>query len=88
MPTCKEKGLDVQYQMLRVFMLPGKVAPEVTKYYTTLLQKVVATPEWKEYVTKNALKSTVMVGDQLRDYLGKDEQNHRQIMKAAGFMAP
>ena len=87
-PTCKEKGLDVQYQMLRVFMLPGKVQPEVTKYYTQLLQKVVATPDWKEYVTKNALKSTVMVGDELRNYLGKDEQNHRQIMKAAGFMAP
>jgi putative tricarboxylic transport membrane protein len=86
-PTCKEKGLDVQYQMLRVFMLPGKVAPEVAKYYTDLMMKVVATPEWKEYVAKNALKSTVMVGEPLRAYLGRDEQNHRQIMKAAGFMA-
>jgi putative tricarboxylic transport membrane protein len=86
-PTCKEKGLDVQYQMLRVFMLPGKVAPEVTKYYTELLQKVVATPEWKAYVEKNALKSTVMVGEELRAYMGKDEQAHREIMKAAGFLA-
>jgi tripartite-type tricarboxylate transporter receptor subunit TctC len=86
-PTCKEKGLDVQYQMLRVFMLPGKVAPEVTKYYTDLLLKVVATPEWKAYVEKNALKSTVMVGDELRTYMGKDEQAHREIMKAAGFLA-
>ncbi|WLI91777.1 tripartite tricarboxylate transporter substrate binding protein [Massilia sp. R2A-15] len=86
-PTCKEKGLDVQYQMLRVFMLPGKVPAEVTKYYTELLQKVVATPEWKAYVEKNALKSTVMVGDELRAYMGKDEQAHREIMKAAGFLA-
>jgi tripartite-type tricarboxylate transporter receptor subunit TctC len=87
-PTCKEKGLDVQYQMLRVFMLPAKVPTEVTKFYTNLMQKVVVTPEWKEYVTKNALKPTVMVGEELRAYLGKDEQNHRQIMKAAGFVAP
>jgi putative tricarboxylic transport membrane protein len=87
-PTCKEKGLDVQYQMLRVFMLPGKVAPDVTKFYTELLQKVVATPEWKAYVEKNALKSTVLVGDELRTYMGKDEQAHREIMKAAGFLAP
>ena len=87
-PTCKEQGLDVQYQMLRVFLLPGKVPAEVTKYYTELLQKVVATPEWKAYVEKNALKNTVMVGDELRTYLGKDEQNHREIMKAAGFLAP
>jgi tripartite-type tricarboxylate transporter receptor subunit TctC len=87
-PTCKEKGLDVQYQMLRVFMLPGKMPAEVTKYYTELLQKVVATPEWKAYVDKNALKSTVMVGEELRAYMGKDEQAHREIMKAAGFLAP
>jgi putative tricarboxylic transport membrane protein len=87
-PTCKEKGLDVQYQMLRVFMLPGKVPAEVTKYYTELLLKVVATPEWKAYVEKNALKSTVMVGEELRAYMGKDEQSHREIMKAAGFLAP
>jgi hypothetical protein len=38
-PTCKEQGLDVQYQMLRVFMLPGKVPAEVTKYYTTCCKK-------------------------------------------------
>jgi putative tricarboxylic transport membrane protein len=87
-PTCKEKGLDVQYQMLRVFMLPGKVPAEVTKYYTEVLQKVVATPDWKAYVEKNALKPTVMVGEQLRAYMGKDEQNHREIMKSAGFLAP
>lgn len=87
-PTCKEKGLDVQYQMLRVFLLPANVPADVTKFYTELLQKVVATPEWKAYVEKNALKSTVMVGTALRDYMGKDEQNHREIMKAAGFMAP
>ena len=49
---------------------------------------MVATPEWKEYVTKNALKSTMMVGEELRAYMGRDEQSHRQIMKAAGFMAP
>jgi putative tricarboxylic transport membrane protein len=86
-PTCKEKGLDVQYQMLRVFMLPGKVPAEVAKFYTELMQKVVATPDWKAYVEKNALKSTVLVGEELRAYMGKDEQNHREIMKAAGFLA-
>ncbi len=86
-PTCKEKGLDVQYQMLRVFMLPGKVAPEVTKFYVELMQKVIATPEWKAYVKNNALKPTVMVGEELRAYMAKDEQAHREIMKSAGFLA-
>jgi putative tricarboxylic transport membrane protein len=86
-PTCKEQGLDVQYQMIRVFMLPGNVPADVAKFYTDLFQKVVATPEWKSYVEKNALKNTFLTGKALTDYLGKDEQNHREIMKAAGFLA-
>ncbi|MGT2492224.1 hypothetical protein ACU4GD_21110 [Cupriavidus basilensis] len=57
-PTCKEQGLDVQYQMLRVFMLPGGVTPDQQKYYVDLMQKIVATPEWKEYLEKNAAEVT------------------------------
>ncbi|WP_019140318.1 Bug family tripartite tricarboxylate transporter substrate binding protein [Noviherbaspirillum massiliense] len=87
-PTCKEQGLDVEYQMMRIFLLPGGVPSEATKYYEDLFQKVVATPEWKEYMQKNALKDNFKTGNALRDYLTKDEQEHRAIMKEAGFLAP
>ena len=86
-PTCKEQGLDVQYEMLRVFLLPGKVPAEAVKFYEDLFQKVVATPEWKAYVEKNALKPTVAVGPALKEFLAKDEKAHQDIMKAAGFLA-
>lgn len=86
-PTCKEQGLDVQYEMLRVFLLPGKVPADAVKFYEDLFQKVVATPEWKAYVEKNALKPTVAVGPALKDFLEKDEKAHKEIMAAAGFMA-
>jgi tripartite-type tricarboxylate transporter receptor subunit TctC len=86
-PTCKEQGLDVQYEMLRVFLLPGKVPADAAKFYEDLFQKVVATPEWKSYVQKNALKSVVATGPALRDYLTKDEKTHHDIMNAAGFLA-
>ena len=86
-PTCKEQGLDVQYQMLRVIMLPGGVSPDVAKFYVDLLQKVAATPEWKTYLEKNALKPSFISGEALRQYLTKDEQTTREIMKAAGFLA-
>jgi putative tricarboxylic transport membrane protein len=87
LPTCKEQGLDVQYEMLRVFLLPGKVPPEAAKFYEDLFQKVMATPEWKSYLEKNALKATALTGPALRDYLAKDEKTHREIMSAAGFLA-
>jgi len=86
-PTCKEQGLDVQYEMLRVFLLPGKVPADAAKFYEDLFQKVVATPEWKSYVEKNALKSAFATGPALRDFLAKDEKVHKDIMNAAGFLA-
>ncbi len=86
-PTCKEQGLDVQYQMLRVFMLPGGVTPDQQKYYVDLMQKVVATPEWKEYLEKNALKNDFLTGQKLTDFLTADETRHKDIIKEAGFLA-
>jgi tripartite-type tricarboxylate transporter receptor subunit TctC len=86
-PTCKEQGLDVQYQMLRVFMLPGGVTPDQQKYYVDLMQKVVATPEWKEYLEKNALKNDFLTGQKLTEFLTADETRHKDIIKEAGFLA-
>lgn len=85
-PTCKEQGLNVSYEMLRIFMMPGGVKPEQTQFYVDLLQKVVATPEWKTYLEKNALKPEFVTGAQLNAFLTKDEQLHREIMKEAGFL--
>jgi tripartite-type tricarboxylate transporter receptor subunit TctC len=86
-PTCKEQGLDVSYNMLRGFFLPGGVTAEQTKFYADLLKKVVETPEFKEYLEKNALRPDFMVGQQFADFLAKDEARHAEIMKSAGFMA-
>src|SRR6476661_3610571 len=55
-PTCKEEGLDLQYLMLRAMFLPGKVTAEQQAFYEDLFQKVTQTPEYKDYMEKQALK--------------------------------
>ncbi|ROZ61663.1 tripartite tricarboxylate transporter substrate binding protein [Ramlibacter sp. WS9] len=86
-PTCKESGVPTDYTMLRgVFMAPG-VTPEQQQYYVNLLKKVRETPEWKEYMEKGAFNQTTMSGEQFVKWLGTAEQNHRELMKAAGFIA-
>jgi putative tricarboxylic transport membrane protein len=77
----------VQYTMLRAFFLPSGVTADQTKFYADVMRKVVATPEWKEYLEKNALKPDYREGAALNDFLVKDEVRHRDIMKKAGFMA-
>ena len=86
-PTCKESGVDVQYQMLRAFFLPGGTTAEQAAYYAELLKKVTATPEWKDYVAKQALKEVYLTGADFVKFLEKDEAFHNKLMNEAGFAA-
>ena len=71
--------------MLRGIFLPGGVTPDQTGYYVDLFKKVVATPEWKEYMSQNALKSVFLSGAEFEKFLADDEARHKDIMSAAGF---
>jgi tripartite-type tricarboxylate transporter receptor subunit TctC len=87
LPTCASQGIPVEYVMLRgIFMAPG-VKPEQVAYYNALFDKVRALPEWKEFMEKGAFKQTTMKGTEFFDWLGKNEQMHRVLMKEAGFIA-
>jgi tripartite-type tricarboxylate transporter receptor subunit TctC len=86
-PTCKESGIPTAYTMLRGIFMPPGVNPDQVAFYTDLLKKVRATPEWKDYMEKGAFNQTYMDGDAFNGWLGKAEQNHRELMKEAGFIA-
>jgi len=86
-PTCKEEGLDVQYLMLRAIFLPGKVAPDVTAFYVDLLKKLVQTPEYKDYMEKQALKPAFLTGNDMLKFLEEDDTLNKSLMTEAGFVA-
>lgn len=86
-PTCKDEGVDVSYQMLRAMFLPGKVAPEVTAFYTELFRKVAQTPEYKEYMEKQALKPVFLTGPDMLKFLEEDDALNKNLMTEAGFVA-
>jgi putative tricarboxylic transport membrane protein len=86
-PTCKEAGVPTAYTMLRGIFMPPGVTKEQTEFYVNLLKKVRETPEWKDYMEKGAFNQTSMDGDKYFQWLGAAEQQHRELMKAAGFIA-
>jgi tripartite-type tricarboxylate transporter receptor subunit TctC len=86
-PTCASAGLPVDYLMLRGIFMPAGVTPEQVAYYVDLFKKLRATPEWKEFMQKGAFNQTFMTGQEFNDWLGKNEQMHRVLMKEAGFLA-
>jgi tripartite-type tricarboxylate transporter receptor subunit TctC len=85
-PTCKESGVPTAYTMLRGIFMPPGVTKEQTQFYVALLKKVRETPEWKEYMEKGAFNQTAMEGEQFVKWLGSAEQQHRELMTAAGFI--
>jgi tripartite-type tricarboxylate transporter receptor subunit TctC len=86
-PTCKEEGVDVQYLMLRAMFLPGKVTPEQQAFYVDLFQKVTQTPEYKDYMEKQALKPIFVTGKDMLKFLEEDDKLNTSLMNEAGFVA-
>jgi tripartite-type tricarboxylate transporter receptor subunit TctC len=84
---CSSAGIPVDYVMLRGLFMPPGVGADQVKYYVDLMAKVRALPEWKEFMAKGAFNTTTMTGQAYFDWLGKNEQMHRELMRAAGFLA-
>ncbi len=86
-PTCREAGLDIQYLMLRAIFLPGKVTPEQREFYVTLFERVTQTPEYKDYMEKQALKPVFLSGKDMERFLENDDKLNSTLMTEAGFVA-
>jgi tripartite-type tricarboxylate transporter receptor subunit TctC len=86
-PTCTSAGIPVEYVMLRGIFMPPGVTPDQVKYYTDLFAKMRALPEWKDFMDKGAFNQSALTGAPFVDWLGKNEQMHRVLMKEAGFLA-
>jgi putative tricarboxylic transport membrane protein len=86
-PTCVSAGVPVTYAMLRGIFMPPGVSAEQTKFYIDLMAKLRALPEWKDFMAKGAFNQTALSGQAYFDWLGKNEQLHRELMRDAGFLA-
>jgi tripartite-type tricarboxylate transporter receptor subunit TctC len=86
-PTCKESGVDITYQMLRGVFLAGGASPEQVAFYVDLFQRVRALPEWQEFVETGAFQDTFMSGSEYSEWLQSADNQHRTLMKEAGFLA-
>ena len=67
-------------------MTPG-VSAEQVAYCLALFGKLRALPEWKAFMDKGAFKPLALSGVEFVDWLGKNEQLHRSLMREGGFIA-
>jgi putative tricarboxylic transport membrane protein len=87
-PTCKEAGVDVHYQMLRGIFMGPNMKPEHIAFYVELFKKVRATPEWAKFMEEGAFNQTFMAGDEFKSWVAANDKTHYDLMKEAAFLAP
>jgi len=86
-PTCKEQGVAIdQYQMPRVIYMSSAVKPDELAYYADVFKKVSESPEWKEFLTKNALNGTFGTSDTVGKYIAEDSERAKAIFSYAGWL--
>ena len=86
-PPCAASGLPADYLMLRGIFMPPGMTPDQVQFYLDLFRKVRATPDWKDFMDKGAFNDTALVGPAYFEWLGRNEQLHRSLMREAGFIA-
>ncbi len=85
-PTCKESGVDVEYQMLRGIFMPSGVTQEQVSFYVGLFQKLRETPDWKKFMEDGAFNQTFMHGDECVKWVEANDKRHYELMKVADFL--
>src|SRR5439155_25038854 len=86
-PTCKESGVDTEYQMLRGIFMPPRVTPHEVAFYVDLFKKVMATEDWKKFMEEGAFNQTFMSDEEFRKWVEANDKLHYDLMKEAGFLA-
>ncbi len=84
-PTLKEQGYDVDYQMMRGLFGPPNMPAEALKYYTGILQKVYKSKEFQDYLQKNGLNASWLTGPEFTKWLTEQDALHAKYLATVGL---
>jgi putative tricarboxylic transport membrane protein len=86
-PTVKEAlGANISYNMLRGIFGPPDMPKEAVDWYIGFLRKVSATPEFKDYLTKGALKPAFATGSEYTTWVEENDMLHKGLMQKGGLV--
>jgi putative tricarboxylic transport membrane protein len=86
-PTFAEAGYPMHtLKQFRAIVAPPGIPAEATQHYIALLERTRATPQWKEYVKKNALVEQWLSGPDLNKYLEQEEAVYRKLDEQMGLL--
>jgi putative tricarboxylic transport membrane protein len=86
-PTFEEAGYKLRLlKQFRALMAPPGISAEVTRYYIQLLDRTRGTPQWKDYLTRNAITDGWMTGEELAAFFEQEEKMYLRLDSAMGLL--
>lgn len=83
-PTFGELGYDIGISLPRGLVLPPDVPKEAQQWWIDTMKKVVATPEWKDYIDKQVLTENILYGEDFRAFLQRTQGTFADILRKSG----
>lgn len=80
-PTMKELGHDLTYNMQRSFVAAPGMPKEVQDYYVELFRKVDQHPEWVKYAENMSLNRAFLAGPELQEMFLRERKQHADLLK-------
>ncbi len=85
-PTLREQGYDVSLSNWRAIIGPKGLSAAQVTYWENVLEKVVATDEWKGILSKYFLDSHFLRGKEFGEYMKKEYAETKAIMTELGLV--
>lgn len=84
LPTFGDAGYEIGISMPRGLILAPGASEEAQQWWIETMEKVVATPEWEEYIENQLLTENVLYGDDFFDFLLNVRDTFRDILREEG----
>jgi tripartite-type tricarboxylate transporter receptor subunit TctC len=85
-PTGKEVGIPLSYQMMRAVFAPPGISEEAKDGFVEFFRKLSQDEEWKTFADKTGLDARFLAGDDLAKFVAAFDVTHREIMKSQGWI--
>jgi len=85
-PTAKELGFDLSFNMMRGFFAPPNISAEDQAKLVKLFDEISKDQDWLEFTRKTGMEPTSLTGDELMRFCENLEKIHIKIMKHQGWV--
>lgn len=84
-PTVKESGYDVVYEIWRGVFGPADMSAEAKAYWEATLKKMVESPTWKAQLEKLNWRDAYASSEDFTTFLGQETESYKAMLTELGF---